>query len=48
MDAWPSNDTSGSWVEYKSDEVIQAILEIAGNPDVAPVEAESNKVAAQN
>jgi predicted nucleotide-binding protein len=46
-DAWPIDDTRGSWVEYKSDDVIQAILEMAGNPDITSVEALSGKAAVE-
>ncbi len=37
--------TSGDWREYPYDEVIRAICQAAGNPDLAPLETVSQDVA---
>ena len=34
QDAWPIEETIGDWHEYTSDEVLNTILEKAGNPDL--------------
>ena len=45
IDIFGSKPTVGNWKEYRFDEVIDTIKEIAGNPDITPQEKESEEVA---
>jgi predicted nucleotide-binding protein len=37
-EAWPIEDTTGDWVEYRNDDIEGAIRSLAGNPDLKPAQ----------